>query len=126
MVDIASHQGPVPLPSVSGRQEISLKYLQQLAFLLCRRGLLVSVKGMNGGYSLTRNKEEITLLEILSSLEGDLGFSQDLPANENVFQRCLRVNFYEVADKRLRALLAGTTLSDLVDSVAPSSYEYDI
>jgi Rrf2 family protein len=75
MLDLAVHgdNGPVPLRDVARRQEISDKYLEQLAMALCHGGLISSVRGANGGYLLTREKSAYTVGEILRLMEGDLG-----------------------------------------------------
>lgn len=72
MIDIARHQesGPVPLREVSLRQDISLKYLEQIASLLCRLGYLESVRGAQGGYLLAKEPSDISAGEIMRAAEG--------------------------------------------------------
>ena len=74
MVDIASRQAdlPVSLKEVATRQNISIKYLEQIVNRLCRAGLLESVRGPQGGYLLTRRPEEYTAGDILRVTEGSL------------------------------------------------------
>ncbi|HBX73427.1 MAG TPA: Fe-S cluster assembly transcriptional regulator IscR, partial [Halieaceae bacterium] len=61
MLDLALHgqQGPVSLAEISGRQAISLSYLEQLFARLRRRELVSSVRGPGGGYRLGRESEAI-------------------------------------------------------------------
>ncbi|HRV24723.1 MAG TPA: Rrf2 family transcriptional regulator, partial [Sphaerochaeta sp.] len=56
LVDIAEQgaEAPIPLSTIAKRQNLSEKYLQQVALLLARGGILVSVKGSGGGYSLAK------------------------------------------------------------------------
>ncbi len=74
MVDIASRQAdlPVSLKEIATRQNISIKYLEQIVTRLCRAGLLESVRGPQGGYLLTRRPEEYTAGDILRVTEGSL------------------------------------------------------
>jgi len=68
MVDLAQHyaDGPIPLAEIAKRQDLSAKYLEQLA------GLIRSVRGRRGGYMLARKPEKISVGEIVETLEGKL------------------------------------------------------
>ncbi len=57
---------------IAQRQEIPLKYLEQIIAVLRKSSLLVSVRGPDGGYRLARSPENITIYEVLRTLEGDL------------------------------------------------------
>jgi Rrf2 family protein len=73
MADIyknANGDDPIPLNQVAARQNISKRYLDQLATHLKNAQLLKSVWGMNGGYKLNKPGGEITVLEILEAVEG--------------------------------------------------------
>ncbi len=74
MVDLAQHyaEGPIPLAEIAKRQDLSAKYLEQLIILLKRAGLIRSVRGRRGGYVLARKPEEISVGEIVETLEGKL------------------------------------------------------
>ena len=63
MIDLAlrEHTGPVALAAISGRQQISLSYLEQLFGKLRRHQLVESTRGPGGGYSLGRKAAEITV-----------------------------------------------------------------
>lgn len=62
--------GPISVSSVAAEKNISEAYLEQLFSLLKRNGLVNSIRGAQGGYELARSPEEITIGEILISLEG--------------------------------------------------------
>jgi len=74
MLDVALHtdEGLVHLKDVAGRQEISKKYLEHLVGRLEADGLLRTVRGAGGGVALARPPSDITVLEILCTLEGSL------------------------------------------------------
>ena len=61
MLDLALHdgEGPISLADISERQDISLSYLEQLFSKLRRNGLVSSVRGPGGGYTLSRVAEQI-------------------------------------------------------------------
>jgi Rrf2 family protein len=74
MAELARNSGrPVPLATVAERREIPVQFLEQLFSTLRRAGLLTSQRGVKGGYSLARDAEEITVLEVVQALDGKLG-----------------------------------------------------
>ena len=62
----------VSLKEISERQNLSLKYLEQIVTPLARVGLVKSERGSQGGYRLTKSPEEYTLASILHATEGSL------------------------------------------------------
>jgi Rrf2 family iron-sulfur cluster assembly transcriptional regulator len=70
MLDLALHgeSGPVSLADISGRQGISLSYLEQLFAKLRRSGLVRSVRGPGGGYQLSRPGADIFAAEIIDAV----------------------------------------------------------
>lgn len=63
---------PIPLSAVAQRQDISEGYLEQMMVLLKRAGLVRSVRGAQGGYTLGRKPEDITVKDIFICLEGPI------------------------------------------------------
>ena len=55
---------------VAEKLELSVKYLEQIMSALKAAGLVTAVRGVNGGYTLARRPEDITLLDIFGVLEG--------------------------------------------------------
>jgi Rrf2 family protein len=72
-----SGEGPVPISAVAQRREIPVQFLEQLFSTLRRAGLLVSQRGVNGGFRLARPAEEITVLEVVQALDGKIGQEAD-------------------------------------------------
>lgn len=73
-VDLAIHseQMPISISSISERQDISEKYLEQLMTLLKKAGLVKSIRGAGGGYQLARAADTISVGDVLRALEGNL------------------------------------------------------
>lgn len=63
---------PVQLNDIACKQDISVKYLEQIMAPLRARGYVRTQKGSRGGYHLAVKPEEITLFEIVESVEGSL------------------------------------------------------
>lgn len=91
MLDVAAQGGEcyVSLRDAAERQGISLKYLEQIAGLLSRAGLLQSGRGALGGYRLSRAPEAYTIGDILRLTEGNLAPVDCLRDPE---KRCERSN----------------------------------
>ncbi|MBC7347326.1 MAG: Rrf2 family transcriptional regulator [Clostridia bacterium] len=72
--DLAQHygKGPVPLREVAERQGLSEQYLEQLFLGLRKHGLVKSIRGLRGGYTLSRPPGEITVGNIVRALEGPI------------------------------------------------------
>lgn len=60
------------IKTIAERQRISENYLEQIISLLKKDGLVNSTRGAKGGYSLAREPRQISIGEILRSVEGDL------------------------------------------------------
>jgi Rrf2 family protein len=65
--------GPVPIGEIARRRDIPVQFLEGLFATLRRAGILQSQRGVKGGYSFARPAEELTVLEVVESLEGVLG-----------------------------------------------------
>ena len=73
-IDLAMHEEgtPVSINSISLRQNISERYLEQLMAKLKKAGLVKSVRGATGGYVLTKSPSEVSVGDVLRALEGGL------------------------------------------------------
>lgn len=60
------------LREISAHERLPVKFLEQIMMTLKRNGLVESVKGKHGGYSLSRAPEEITVGEVIRAVEGPL------------------------------------------------------
>ena len=72
LADLAkfSSQNPVSLRDISLRQNISILYLEQIFLKLKKNNVVRSVRGINGGYVLNKNPEDIKIAEIFLALDG--------------------------------------------------------
>lgn len=61
---------PMQIADVAMDQGISVKYLEQIALVLKKAGLIKTVRGRKGGHMLAKDPEEITLDQIVAVLEG--------------------------------------------------------
>ena len=78
------NNGAIPLREIAEKQNLSDSYLEQLFATLRKDGLINSVRGAQGGYMLARAPEEITVGNILRSLEGDLSPADCIDSSEDI------------------------------------------
>jgi Rrf2 family protein len=129
LLDLAHHsaESHVTLASIARRQGISVRYLEQVAIMLRRAGIIRSVKGSQGGYALAHRPEEIVVGDALRTLEGDM-LIIDPPISaetETRLQRCIRENVFDKINTRIAAIIDRETLADMA-WVMPSADMYFI
>jgi Rrf2 family iron-sulfur cluster assembly transcriptional regulator len=117
MVDLAlrEHAGPVTLSGISGRQAISLSYLEQLFGKLRRHALVDSVRGPGGGYSLARRMADISVADIIYAVDEPIDATQ-CKGRENCLEehRCLTHDLWANLNHHMVEYLDSVTLNDLV------------
>ena len=123
MLDMAQHQerGAVALKDVAARQNISKKYLEQIALVLGQAGILHRARGHQGGYRLVGEPKDYTVCEILEKMEGSLHPVACLDQAPNVCERCNGCEtlfIWEELDRRIRDYLMSMTLQDVLDRMA--------
>jgi Rrf2 family protein len=131
MIDLAEHASEphVALASIAERQNISARYLEQVAVILRRAGYIRSVKGASGGYTLARDPSDIVIGDALRILEGDMIVVDELRPGEreNRIQRCIRATVYNRLNERVSAVVDRITLASMLGTVDPEeSYMYFI
>ncbi len=118
MVDIAINaiNENVTIKSISERQDISEGYLEQIFSALRKAGLVKSIKGSQGGYILGDNAANITIGDILRTLEGSLSVIGDEVKDEesNLLQQCIKTKIWNEMDRSISSLVDSITLEKLV------------
>lgn len=116
MLDLALHydMGSVTLADIARRQGISLSYLEQLFAKLRRGGLVDSVRGPGGGYTLSRPPSDISVARIVVAIDENIdatrcGGERNCQGDEP----CLTHQLWEDLSVRIYDFLNGITLGDL-------------
>ncbi|MDR2586958.1 MAG: Rrf2 family transcriptional regulator [Coriobacteriales bacterium] len=118
VIDIAQHQdaGPVPLREVALRQNLSLKYLEQLAKALTRDGYLQSVRGAQGGYLLARPATSISAGDIMRAADGGVLAAACIDSGINACPRqslCGTSRFWSGLRDAIEDYVDGITIAQL-------------
>ena len=119
MIDLAmrQHGGPVTLAAISQRQHISLSYLEQLFGKLRRHQLVESTRGPGGGYSLARKASDITVADIIVSVDEPIDATH-CGGKENCngeTGRCMTHDLWAALNTRMVEFLDSVTLQKMVD-----------
>ena len=110
-------RGPVLLKDIARRQQISLRYLEQLITPLITGGIVQSTRGPKGGVSLARTPQEIKLSEVIQLLEGSIAPVECLD-NPEVCPRsgfCAPQDIWGELKRVVMGVLDATTLQDLAE-----------
>lgn len=103
----AGSGAPVPIGELARRREIPVQFLEGLFATLRRAGILQSQRGVKGGYSFARRPEQVTVLEVVELLEGELG--TDAAGADPIWAE---------ATDAVRSVLAGVTIADVAQREA--------
>lgn len=119
MLELACHygEGPIELKEIAKRESISLKYLEQVIVPLRTAGLVKSVRGSKGGYSLAKPPSEICLNDLIEILEGPLNLIECLN-DSKVCQKistCVTRDIWKEVSEAIQGIFHSVTLEDMVD-----------
>ncbi|WP_020674962.1 RrF2 family transcriptional regulator [Geopsychrobacter electrodiphilus] len=141
MFDMAYHTGTLPaqIKDISRRQNISPRYLEQIFQDLKKAGLLNSRRGPQGGYSLARPAEEITVKDIVLAAEGELqlvncvkglrktsGNEEECEGACQFDNRCVTQDIWSNASKILGDYFETLSLKSLCDQAKEMGLEKEL
>jgi Rrf2 family protein len=101
---------PVPIGEIAKARDIPVQFLEGLFATLRRAGILQSQRGVKGGYTFARPPAEVTVLEVVELLEGEL--SADAAAAGPVFMD---------AAEAVKKVLAATSIGDVAEREAQAA-----
>ena len=118
MLDLAQHydDGPIQISDIARRQDISVKYLEQLIIPLKKAHYIKSIRGPKGGHMLAKRPEEITVAEIVSILEGGFSLTRCVedPDICDRSEKCLTRDIWETASRAMYDELNSFTLLEMI------------
>jgi Rrf2 family iron-sulfur cluster assembly transcriptional regulator len=118
MIDLGMRQqrGPVTLAGISERQKISLSYLEQLFGRLRRQGIVDSVRGPGGGYTMARPMSEISVADIIRAVDEPIDATQcGGLGNCHDDQECMTHELWTNLNEHIYRYLEGVDLGSLVE-----------
>ena len=123
---LAQYKSSVPIPcrKLATEGEMPERFLLQILRVLVTHGILKSTRGVDGGYTLTKPAEQISLLEVIEAIDGPLGGESESTVGEapNAVQDKLETALKQVT-KAARKQLEAIKLSQLLP---PPTFEKDM
>ncbi len=118
ILDLAKRfdEGPIRIRDIADREGISVKYLEQLIIPLKKANFIKSVRGPKGGHMLSRHPKDITVGEVVRTLEGGMNFT-DCVGSPDTCERapeCATRDIWEAASKAMYHKLDSMTLAGLL------------
>ncbi len=118
MLELASHygEGPIELKEIARKQDISIKYLEQVIIPLRTAGLVKSVRGSKGGYSLAKPPSTVCLNDVVETLEGPINLV-DCITDSRACKRslsCVTRDIWGEVSAALQGVLKSITLEEMV------------
>jgi Rrf2 family transcriptional regulator, iron-sulfur cluster assembly transcription factor len=119
MVELAAcdRTKPTRLREISDRQEIPLAYLEQIFSLLRQQGLVLSVKGPGGGYTLARERNTISIAQVVEAVEEPTKMTRcEAHSHAGCMAsktRCLTHDLWEGLEVQINQYMSGISLEDV-------------
>jgi Rrf2 family protein len=111
------HNGPVPKKIIAAEEGISADYIEQIIVPLKNDGLCVGIRGVKGGFKLTKEPKDITVYQILAASEGAMKLvdcdQMDCAGRDK--NKCATRPVWEGASKVLKEYFEKITLQELID-----------
>lgn len=110
------NSGPIMVREIAASQDISMRYLEHILNTLRSSGLVKSTRGAKGGYELSKAPSEITLGDIVRTLEGPMDIvactnGKDCPKASE----CVMYTVWKDVKESIENILDNITLEDLVE-----------
>jgi Rrf2 family protein len=119
VLELASHygEGPIDLKEIAKKEDISLKYLEQVIIPLRTAGLVKSIRGSKGGYALAKPPSEISFSELVEVLDGPLDLIECLkdPKSCSKSPSCVTRDVWKEASDALHKVLSSITFEEMVN-----------
>ena len=115
LLSLALHasERPTSVKEIAERTNLPQPYLEQILLAVKGAGLVVSKRGVGGGYVLARPADEITLAEILGAVDGPL--TTLVTEHDHCEGHCVLQEVWVSVGEEMRLHLDATTLADLVE-----------
>jgi Rrf2 family protein len=119
MIELAKHDlnQPLQLKIIAERQEISVKYLEQLMAVLKSAGLIKSIRGSRGGYVLAKSPNQIAVIDILHCVEGPIATVECVEDGSRCSRAadCAAREVWIRVEQAIENVLQSITLRDVAD-----------
>lgn len=116
LVELAHHNDgqPVPIADIASKRDIPLQFLEQLFSSLRKAGILNSHRGVRGGFSFKMLPEDISVLDVVVVLDGNVAPSAcTAGAACDKMDRCVVKDVWIDVKSSVEAVLSAANIADL-------------
>jgi Rrf2 family protein len=121
-------QGPVKVSDAAEAQAIPPRFLEVILNQLKQTGFLDSRRGREGGYFLTRHPEQISVGEVMRSMQGSMSPVECVARSPRdrcpLYGDCVFLPMWQRAERALSDVYDGTSFQDLVAEEKRRAGEY--
>ena len=119
LLDLALNDSEKPrmIRDISESQHISEKYISRLIIELRKAGMVKSIRGSKGGYRISREPKEITLLDVVEVMEGPVSIVDCVSARDCCprIASCVTREIWTELNNQIREALQKITLQEIID-----------
>ena len=119
LIDLGLHkdEGYIPLKTIATRQQISDKYLEQIISALSKASIVKSTRGAQGGYMLAKDAKDISVGDILRTLEGSFTLVECAQPYEQCSRsaECAAHSVWYRMQRALEQVADETSLEELIE-----------
>src|SRR3954465_7346579 len=122
LLSLALHrdaEGPTSVRDIAERTGLPQPYLEQILLALKGAGIVLSKRGVGGGYVLAREPATITLGDVVSAVDGPIVLGDFGPPHQNGAcdheGQCVLLAVWAGVSNEMRRLLDALTLGDVVE-----------
>jgi FeS assembly SUF system regulator len=111
----------VSAPELAAETQLPLPMVSKILKVLVREGLLLSHRGVKGGYGLARAPREISMAQIIAALEGPIAITECIEVSSDCSHEPLcpvRSNWHRI-NAAVRGALEGITLDEMAAPLPP-------
>ena len=130
LIDLATHDNSIPrlIRDIAQAQQISEKYISRLVIDLRRAGLIRSIRGVNGGFHLAKKPEEITLLEVIETMEGPVSVVECVNARHKCGRNssCGARTIWQQLNENIRNMMQNITLAEILQAYQDPDKDSDL
>lgn len=122
MVELAMHEDKrLPVKEIARRQDLSVRYLEQVIASLKKAKLVNGTKGPTGGYTLNLAPDKVTLAEIIFAVEGRNPFAE-LTASDDLSETVNQI--FKHVDDVIDQYMVQVTLDQIVSKFKAKASNY--
>ena len=119
LIDLAvnARESCIQLGDIAVRNDISVKYLEQIFMTLRKGGIIRSVKGPQGGYLLAKKPQDIFISDVIRLLDGEYLLENEESENrENLTSKVIQEKMIEPMNSWMKNFLKNLTLQNLTEA----------